>query len=512
MAQYMPPFALQDFSGGLNVKDEPYAIADNQLEDVENAVITRGSISKRHGYVTELTHPVPGEMFTDLYDFFFSDMFSKRLFVGSDLKLYTTGNGSFDPIPFNGITSLESSDVQMLGYKNRSLKPVCLLADKGRLKIYDFPVNEVKRVQAYTPTEEEVREIGLNDLANLTEFRTVAMKKDRLFAAAHSHVGNRLSFCHRDPQLGIAVYDYWPAPYFIDIPSDGDDAIVKLEIFRGELVIFCRRSVWVLEGDGTSVTDFRLKKINVPSGCLSPRSVTIVGNSIFYLSTDYRVYELFSTEEEYVSAREISQNVGRIIEETFYSNKYKAPGIFYNNKYLLSFGDGTTLVFDTLLGCWLKWTNIAAHSFLVSFGDLYFSSDNGKVYVFKPGHYSDDGQPIPFLIRTRNFDFGFPVQRKKIKRMWTIAKQHKTATSTYNIKLFVDSFELSNKDVSTDISGVWDKGEWDEVQWDFKDVVKTTHRFKTKGEYIQVEISNNKKDEPFTLFQIVFYFKLKKPK
>jgi len=508
----MPPFALQDFSGGLNVKDEPYALANNQLADVENAIITGGSIAKRSGYEEEAIHPDPNERFTDLYQFFFNDVFSVFLLAGSDRKLYDTAVGEVREIPFSRISELSSSDVQMAGYKNRDLNPVCLLADYGELKIFDYKSALVKPVVPYEPTPDEQQNIGLNDLGNLTEFRTIALKKDRFFAAAHPDIGNRLSFCHRDPKLGLAVYDYWPAAYFIDIPSDGDDTIVKLEVFRGDLVIFCKRTIWLLEGDGTSVNSYNLKKINVPNGCLSARSVTVVNNSIFYLSDDNHVYELFSTEEEYVSARVISQNVKKIMEQTAYTNKFRASGIFFDNKYFLSFSDGTTLVFDTLSGCWLKWTNIAALSFLVRDRNLYFSSPNGKLMVFREGHYNDDGEPIRFLMRTRNFDFGFPVQRKKLKKMWTIAKQYESETSTYNIRLFVDYVELTAKDVSTDISGVWDQGDWDEVQWDFIDVVKTTHRFKQKGEYFQVEISSDKLNEPFTLFQIVFYFKLKKPK
>ncbi|MFE1630387.1 hypothetical protein ACFLFF_26980 [Brevibacillus reuszeri] len=510
MAGYLPPFALQDFSGGLNLKDEPYALANNQLADIENAVITGGSIAKRNGYVAEITHPKPNARFTDLYQFYFSDEFSLFLLASSDGNIYESY--SVEPIPFSGITGLSSENVQMTGYKSSDLNPVCLLADYGELKVYEYVGNKIKKVLPHNPTTEEQQNIGLNDLRNLTEFRTMALKKDRFFAAAHPRVGNRLSFCHRDPVSGLATYDYWPATYFIDIPSDGDDTIVKLEVFRGDLVIFCKRTVWLLEGDGTSVTDFTLKKVNVPNGCLSARSVTVVNNSILYLSSDNNVYELFSTEEDYVSARAISQNVGKIIENTIYYDKYKAPGIFYDNKFFLSFRNGTTLVFDTLAGCWLKWTNIAALSFLERSDDLYFSAPNGKILKFQKGRYNDDGIPIRFLMRTRNFDFGFPVQRKKIKRMWTIAKQYEKESSSYNIRMFVDYVELSSRDVSTDISGVWDEGAWDDVQWDFVDVVKTPHRFKAKGEYIQVEISNNNLDEPFTLFQIVFYFKLKKPK
>lgn len=42
--------SLNDFSLGLNVKDAANLIPPNALTDAENAVLTKGAISKRHGY------------------------------------------------------------------------------------------------------------------------------------------------------------------------------------------------------------------------------------------------------------------------------------------------------------------------------------------------------------------------------------------------------------------------------------------------------------------------------
>ncbi|GIN88706.1 hypothetical protein J6TS2_50920 [Heyndrickxia sporothermodurans] len=41
---------LDDFSLGLNVKDAANVIPFNALTEAQNAVITKGAISKRHGY------------------------------------------------------------------------------------------------------------------------------------------------------------------------------------------------------------------------------------------------------------------------------------------------------------------------------------------------------------------------------------------------------------------------------------------------------------------------------
>lgn len=657
MARLLPPYPLRDFSAGLNNKDEPYLISDQSLADVQNAIIGRGIISKRHGFVkytpVALANPI-----TALYDFFRNNG-TKEFLATSGTSLYKDAAGTLSPIPaykyvtledcedtwneitnanvtvavdntdkkygtnsvkltvaaasvaneilaaeaipatnisggsairlwikcsvataagdlqlllddtalcaspvhaltipalvantwtqveiaYNGAiagstaiisvglkqvtdigactiwiddveykttTTINAADLRLMTYKDRSINDVVLIADQGKLKAYNG--TDVRQIKPYYPSTNEQTNPGLNDMANLTNFRALAIKKDRIFAAAHPTVKNRVSFCYRDPAIGYATFDYWPAPFFIDVAADENDEIVELKVFRDALVIFCKRtSPWVLYGDGTTMADYQLHKINTPSGCVSAKSVQIVGNNIFYLSDDH-VYSLFATDQNYVSAEIVSQNVEKTLKSISLADKEKAVGTFFDNKYYLSFPDGTCLIFDTLLKSWTKWTNIKANSFLDRDGVLYFATATGLIQKFDSAVFNDDGAAISFLMRTKNLDFGFPVQIKKLKRMWTIAKQFDAQSSTYNLKLIADYLEVSNNDISTDISGVWDEGDWDDVDWDFKDVVKTVHKIKIKAEYLQVEITNSVLDQPLSIYEIIFRFKLKKPK
>jgi hypothetical protein len=43
-------YYLRDFSGGINVQDAPNLIPETALTEAQNAVIGKGSISKRSGY------------------------------------------------------------------------------------------------------------------------------------------------------------------------------------------------------------------------------------------------------------------------------------------------------------------------------------------------------------------------------------------------------------------------------------------------------------------------------
>jgi hypothetical protein len=509
-------YPLRTFELGINDKTAANLIPDQAVVDAKNVVFGKGPVSKRNGYVkysSQLPAPITKHYQHNKFNG------NKDFLVVSDKKVYAESNGNLSPI--TGV--LSSSDVQMISYKDRNVGDVVLIADGGKLKHYQAGViNEVTphvpRVNADTGLNEE-QDPGLNDIANLTNFRALAIKQDRIYAAAHPTVKNRLSFSHHDPYIGYAVYDYFPATFFIDVATDNNDVINQLEVFRDGLAILCENSVWFLRGDGRTINDFDLQKINVPTGCIAPNSVKMVGNEMFYLADD-GVYAMYSTDQNYISARLVSTLVseGRIlssIENTLkgisLADKRKAAGHYYDNKYYLSFPSGLTLVYDTILQCWTKFTNIKANSFLTKEGVLFFTSDSGYIYRFDENVYSDDGQAIPFMLQTKNFDFGFEVQDKKYRKFWTLCKQYDKEQSVFNLSAKVDYIDVDIEQVSTDESSPWGEAVWGEFFWGFRDVVENELRIQKRGKRIQLIITNNEVDQPLTIYGMTFQYKLKKP-
>lgn len=430
----------------------------------------------------------------------------------SNLALYRDNNGSLVPIP----GALTTNDVKMITYKDRNIQDVVLIADKGKLKAYNG--TSLFEVVPHVPSTNEQTDPGSNDIVNLTSVRAIAMKQDRIYVAGHPTVKNRISFCHHDQTLGVAVYDYFPAPFFIDVAVEDNDEIVELKVFRDALIILCKRSVWALYGDGRTAEDYQLKKINVPSGCIAPESVQIAGNYLFYLS-DNHVYALYSTEESYVSAEIISRNIEKALKAV--PLKERAVATFFDNKYHLSFPEGTTFVLDTMLannhnkyGSWTRWTNVQANSFLNKDESLYFSSDEGVVFDFKESLYSDDGKPTPFSMKTKILDFKHDVQVKKIRRLWVVAKQYDNFLSTFQLRGLVDGFSIADLVSGDEISfnqSSWDQSDWDNSTWDFAEITQKELRLRQKGKSIQLIISNEKLDEPITIYGLVFEYKVKNP-
>lgn len=496
---------MRDFSKGIIDKTAPNLIPDNALVDAENAVIESGSVSKRNGYQSYASLITP---ITQLYNFFRYNG-TRELLAVSNNKIYKDTNGTLTAVG----GTLTSNDTKSVVYKSRGLQDVLILADKGKMKVYNGSL--VAEATPYSPTTEEQTDPGLNDLSNLTNFRAIAIKKDRIFAAAHPTVKNRISFSHHDPKLGFATFDYWPSSFFFDVGVEDNDEITELKVFRDALIIFCKRSIWALYGDGRSITDYELKRINVPTGCIAPNSVQMVGNDLFYLSDDH-VYSLYSTEESYVSARVVSENIEKTLRKQARVDKEKAIGCYFENKYFLSFSDGTCLIYDTLLKSWTKWTNVQANSFLNVDGRLLFSTNTGFVQEFKPNIYNDNGSAISFRINTKILDFGYDVQVKKLRTLWAIIKQYDNFTSTLDLRAMIDHFAVVSlldnaEEGETNVAAKWDSGLWDEGVWDFAEIIQKELKLREKGKNLQIVIYNDKLDQPLTIYGIAFEFKVKKP-
>jgi hypothetical protein len=147
--------------------------------------------------------------------------------------------------------------------------------------------------------------------------------------------------------------------------------------------------------------------------------------------------------------------------------------------------------------------------------DLYQSTTHT---IYKMGYkvetlgeeptYSDDGGPIDFKFRSKSFDMRALVNLKKYKSLHVMAKQY-SDTSSAHIDVVVDyvtqGFDFDFNE-STAL-GSWILGQ-DRLGW--VDVVFQEVPCRAKGHQIYFVVSNNKLDEPVTIYGLGMEFKIKK--
>ena len=500
MSNYLPPVTFNNFVLGLNEKPSNNLIDDKELAESVNVFVGPGYIEKRYGYVEHRNTPV-----SLLYDFYKNNGTIEQLAVSGTNLMKDNGTAL---VPVTMTNPLTTDKVKLVVYNDRSMNDVVLIADGGKLKTYNG--TEVKEVTPHTPStgdNSEITDPGLNDMENLSAVRSLVINGERIYIVGHPTNKNRVSFSHIDPGLGFGVFDYFPATHFFDLAVDDNDEIVDLELFRQGVAVFCKRSLWMIYGNGRTANDYQITRINVPNGCIAPGSIKRVGNSIFYLS-DNHIYALTSTDQEYVSANVTSENITNTLNSISLADKEKAVATFFDDKYYLSFPSGLTVVFDNLIGNWTVFTNIKAKTFLNRSGVLYFGGE--KVYKFDKNVFNDDGEPIAAKIVLKNMDFGFQVQDKRFRRMWIVAKQYIEPTSTYRVSAVIDYVKVNIDNIETDQSLVWGEGTWGKSFWGFKEVVKNRLYLGKRGTNFQLVIENDSLDQPFTFYGVTFEYAVKR--
>lgn len=246
----------------------------------------------------------------------------------------------------------------------------------------------------------------------------IAQHGDYIFLAGSPTYKSRIYWCD------LAAPEVWSATNYIDVAEDDGDYITQITSFGpGYLVVFKRFSIHVLMGK--TENEFRLERVVKGIGCIAPRSVGHILGGLAFLSRDG--VRLFVGDPNPVW---LSQPIQPTLDSYNVKRFNKAAALVYKHLYMLFVADSSSLannkvlVLDTRhgqLGAWTIFDN-----WPVSVGCLFrqFNEDTpigggsveAMLYELFKG-YSDNGQPIKFVVETKHFDFGRRDALKKIRRI-----------------------------------------------------------------------------------------------
>ena len=183
----------------------------------------------------------------------------------------------------------------------------------------------------------------------------------------------------------------WNVLNILRVGADGDPIVAIQSWQDSTLVVFKRKSTWVIDINPTvSVASFPIKNIHRTVGCVAWRSVSQVGQDVFFLSRNgvMSVQKQVATSNNLVQVPE-SISVQDVIESIRWDYAYKSTSIFYANHYILfipveSNEPDTALVWSELTKSWVGvWTgNKVADLIEQPFGGttrLVIGASNGEV-------------------------------------------------------------------------------------------------------------------------------------
>lgn len=250
--------------------------------------------------------------------------------------------------------------------------------------------------------------------------RHVVQHKDRTFWACGSNVYYSSYLVD-----GEAA---WTNPAFVIFVPGGTGEITGLASMDGQLVIFKKDGIWVVDGDGPpenggTGTEFSPpRRILTEFGCNESRSLVAMPDGVMYRSE--RGIELLARGLQVIY-------IGEKVKDTVAANPYMTGATFdrKNGRVLFTLGtvlqytggvlsyayDGAIVCFDTVNGAWTTWKclTVGTARYGAPLQDVCFVNVQGvdKVMALEPLYYvdffndaandsTDYGTFIPFVLET----------------------------------------------------------------------------------------------------------------
>lgn len=281
-------------------------------------------------------------------------------------------------------------------------------------------------------------------------------------------------------------YEPYYVPYknIIDIsPDDGTEGTGMFE-FMNQTHFLKERSTWILNQGFPDM-------IHSSIGCISPKSLAIGKNEVFWVSEDgiikYNLYrwENVSHSKDDSSKYRIQTLLDRLPKE-YISN---AVGTYYNGYYLLAVTDEGSTVNDTVIcydvdndifsifpninvNCWETWTG-GKEGYR-----LFFGNNSGLICEFMTGNY-DISTPIGSTIQTK--DFGIPSPTEFFRKSYLFVKNLDSQDKTLAIQPYYDFVATSAHSDNQAISGTYNLLKIDLPQTD--DASFFSMKITTSGRY-----------------------------
>lgn len=229
----------------------------------------------------------------------------------------------------------------------------------------------------------------------------------------------------------LGDYATYTSTNFVYVPSPkSGDPITGLIVFQDNLVIFTRKTKYVLFGDDPG--NFVLRQSSGKRGAVNQDVIKADPNYIYYLSDD-GVYRYNGSQDQLMSDP-IQTEMGNIADKT------KCSAVFGNNYYRLyypassSTANNACILWDTINNFWLRDSNTFIDKpFLKEDGSLVEgSSVVGAVYNAEQD-YSDMGKPIVFKYWTKYFGDG--VRKLFLRR---VIPSVRLQTYPYSLNVYID--------------------------------------------------------------------------
>lgn len=388
--------------GGLNDSLAQTAVQDNEATSIQNVVFdTAGAISKRYGY--QNIEPATGNIYqvgggnyavTGLSYYQNPTTLNKYIVAIANINGQATGFekllGSNNSIPGGSWVNIGSTGLPS-NYTNDE-QPV--MTQANGVLVMSFPSSPASQAMAWQAT------------ANIYQFSSPSINSPN--SACNAYFNNILFFaCDTGNPTKVSftnlsgAFNSFVATDFFTLNLNDNHYITALFPAFGNLYIFEDNSIWMLTG--SSRDTFALQEMVNNVGTLSPHSVQLINNEIYFVTkqNDIAIYDGAFTVK-YLSSK-IRNTIGsnnftrasEVLGLGFSSYKYKDLDYYVAESTVANSSNNQVLTFDTDRTAWTKFNNFNPDSWTVipsttGQDQLVFGDYEGNVYYYPNiGTYND---------------------------------------------------------------------------------------------------------------------------
>ena len=269
----------------------------------------------------------------------------------------------------------------------------------------------------------------------------------------------------------------------------------------------------------TPLQDAAWKPLNIPYGCVAPKTLCLTPNSFTFLSRS-GIYEvsvgILSQEAVMLQGNKIIKKLTENVVENVIrkiKNKKNCEAAFFENVYYLSYNtDGINndyvLAYEWDTKSFTVFTGWRVNRFIVDIDNLFFATKN---YVLKALEgYSDidvdtgEKKAIKLHVKTKEYHLGTPLMNKNLQHIGFIFQQHDKIESKVGvtIRLGYENFKIK---LNTLAESLYYGREWSR-RWGYRESIVRIAEVVKQSNVFQIELQNEAIDDPITLIGIGFIY------
>lgn len=251
----------------------------------------------------------------------------------------------------------------------------------------------------------------------------------------------------------LGEYNKYTSTNFIYAPAPkSGDPITGITVFQDNLIVFTRKTKWVLFGDDPG--NFVLRQSSGKKGAVNQDVIASDPNYVYFLSDD-GVYRYNGSSDELISDR-IQTEIDGIADKT------KAGAVYHSNYYRLyypmtgSTTNDSSVLWDTLNNFWLRDSGTFIDKPFVNEDNelIEGSSRVGAIYYAEQA-YSDLGKPLEFIYHTKYFGDG--LHKIFLRR---VIPSIRLQTQPYDLNIYIDIDQRNSNSIQSTISAQASGATW----------------------------------------------------